>query len=98
EPNLMQRGVIVGNESPEVVEQKLDKMVEDSRVPDPFGRKDLPRPLRILRTDIVSFSWERKLNRLLIETKFDEIEFCFDRRYIGHAKEAAAAFRYDKAR
>jgi hypothetical protein len=96
DPNLTQRGLFNGTEPLEILEQKLDKLIEVTRGPDVSLRRDIPRPLRIPRGDIVSFNWgtSRKLTTVVITTKFDELEFCFDVRYIGHAKETAAAFGY----
>jgi len=95
-PNLAQRGLFRETEPLEVLEQKLDKLIEDTRGPDVSLRRDIPRPLRIPRGDIVSFHWgtSKKPATALITTKFDELEFCFAVRYIGHAKETAATFGY----
>jgi hypothetical protein len=84
----------------EILEQKLDKLIEVTRGPDVSLRRDIPRPLRIPRGDIVSFHWgtSSKLNTVVITTKFDELEFCFDVQYIGHAKETAAIFGYTDKR
>jgi hypothetical protein len=96
DPNLTQRGLFTGTEPLEMLEQKLDKLVEKTRGPAPLLRDDIPRPLRIHRSDIVSFHWgtSSKLNTVVISTKFDELEFCFDVRYIRHATETATAFGY----
>jgi hypothetical protein len=100
DPSLTQRGLFTGTEPLEILEQKLDKLVEKTRGPAPLLRDDIPRPLRIHRGDIMSFHWgtSSKLNTVVITTKFDELEFCFDVRYIGHAKETAATFRYAPVR
>jgi hypothetical protein len=96
DPDLTQRGLFTGTEPLEMLERKLDKLIEKTRGPAPLLRDDIPRPLRIPRGDIVSFHWgtSRKLNTVVITTKFDELEFCFAVRYIGHAKETAGIFGY----
>jgi hypothetical protein len=98
--NLTQRGLFTGTEPLEILEQKLDKLIEVTRGPGVSLRRDIPRPLRIPRGDIVSFHWgtSRKLDTVLITTKFDELEFCFNVPYIGHAKETAAIFGYTDKR
>jgi hypothetical protein len=94
--NPAQRGLFSETEPLEILEQKLDHLAEETRGPGVFLRDDIPRPLRIPRGDIVSFNWgtSRKLNTVVITTKFDELEFCFDARYIGHAEETAAILGY----
>ena len=96
EPNLFQRGIITGAETLEELDEKINAYIDRSRIPVPFERKDIPHPLRVLRSEIVTMKYLIKDVAPVLQatTKYDTVNFMFARGYYPFVNETISVLGY----